>query len=51
MVDSLGDKAKAIEQAATDGSQEDADKKSGTLLRKAEQAVARLANTKFFWKA
>jgi inorganic triphosphatase YgiF len=51
MVDSLGDKAKAIEQAATDGSQEDADKKSGTLLRKAEQAVARLATTKSFWKA
>ena len=47
----LGDKAKAVEQVASDGSQEDTENKAETLLRKAEQAVARLGDTKPFWKA
>jgi triphosphatase len=51
MVDSLGDKAKALEQTATDGVQEEADKKAESLLRKAEQALARFADAKSFWKA
>jgi CHAD domain-containing protein len=50
MVDSLGDKAKAVEQAA-DSSNEDPDKKAESLLHKAEQALARFADTKSFWKA
>ena len=49
MIDGLGAKAKAIEQAANDG--EDAGARAEVLLRKAEQALARFAEIKSFWKA
>jgi triphosphatase len=51
LVDNLGDDAKAVEQAALDGGQEHPKEKAETLLRKAEQAFARFADTKPFWKA
>ncbi len=49
MVDSLGGKGQAVEQAAAAGLA-DADTQAETLLLKAEQAFARFAGTKAFWK-
>ena len=51
IVESLGDKARAVEQPSTDGVQGEADARAESLLRKAEQALTRFAETKSFWKA
>jgi CHAD domain-containing protein len=51
MVESLGDKAEAVEQAAVDGVREDTDTQAKKLLHNAEQALARFAEVKSFWKA
>ena len=49
MIDGLGAKAKAIQRAANDS--EDAGARAEVLSRKAEQALARFAEIKSFWKA